>query len=184
MRLRSAKRRKKVFGEGKAVPLDRNGKHRVWAFAVAFTAFHRRKGQHLGPLTRATLDVLRVLLWGFHNAKSGRCFPSYQQIAERAKTTPKTVGLAIQALEAAGVLSWENRLIRRTIRGQTVPERTTNAYWFYDPAPEAPKFPGTIIQDSLYLPEARFDGAGHENPLEIALRRLGKAFKGRLRWPK
>jgi hypothetical protein len=32
--------------------------------------------QHRGPITRAFLDVLQALLWGFHNSRSGCCFPS------------------------------------------------------------------------------------------------------------
>ena len=34
-----------------------------------------------GPLTRAFLEVLEALLWGFHNSRSGCCFPSYEAIA-------------------------------------------------------------------------------------------------------
>ena len=33
-------------------------------------------------LTDKFLTVLRVLLWDFHNAGNGRCFPSYETIAE------------------------------------------------------------------------------------------------------
>ena len=33
---------------------------------------------------RAALDVLGALLWMFHNARSGVCFPSYETIAEKA----------------------------------------------------------------------------------------------------
>ena len=80
-----AKRREKVFGPGLSVPLDRNAKARIWAYAQGYTAKHRRRGQHRGPLTRATLDVLRALLWRFHNQHTGRCFPSYEAIAEAAQ---------------------------------------------------------------------------------------------------
>jgi hypothetical protein len=30
------------------------------------------------------LEVLQALLWAFHNAKSGACYPSYERIAEAA----------------------------------------------------------------------------------------------------
>ena len=50
-------RREKVFGDGRPRPLDRNAKARA---------------------------VAEALLWGFHNAQSGLCFPSYEKIAEKA----------------------------------------------------------------------------------------------------
>jgi hypothetical protein len=46
------------------------------------------------------LDVLEALLWGFHNARSGLCFPSLAKIAEAARCAPSTVAEAIKALEA------------------------------------------------------------------------------------
>ena len=70
-----ATRREKVFGPGRTVPLDRNAKARVAAYARGWSARNRQPGQHKGPITRAFLDVLRALLWRFHNAHTGRCFP-------------------------------------------------------------------------------------------------------------
>ena len=63
-------RREKVFGPGRAVPLDRNAKARIMAYARAWGARHRQPGQHKGPITRTFLEVLEALLWGFHNARS------------------------------------------------------------------------------------------------------------------
>ena len=51
-------------------------------------------------------------MWGFHNARSGLCFPSYETIAERAACARSTVAEAIKALEDAGILSWVNRIKR------------------------------------------------------------------------
>jgi len=53
-----------------------------------------------------------ALLWGFHNAATGRCFPSYETIAERAGCARSKVYEAIHALERAGILTWVNRLVR------------------------------------------------------------------------
>ena len=50
--------REKVFGPGRAVPLDRNG---VQAYARAWSHQHHQPGQHKGPITRAFLDVLQGL---------------------------------------------------------------------------------------------------------------------------
>jgi hypothetical protein len=71
--------------------LDRNAKARIMVYARAWSARHRRPGQHRGPLTRATLEVLEALLWGFHNSRDGRCFPSYETIAARAQCCRDTV---------------------------------------------------------------------------------------------
>ena len=56
--------------------------------------------------------MLEALLWGFHNARSGVCFPSYETIAEAAGCARSTVAEAIKALEDAGILSWVQRIKR------------------------------------------------------------------------
>jgi hypothetical protein len=114
---RYSRRREKVFGEGRGHPLDRNAKARIMVYARAWSMKHRRPGQHRGPLTRATLEVLEALLWGFHNSRDGRCFPSYETIALRAQCCRDTVYEAIRALEAAEVLTVNRRGIRTPFRG-------------------------------------------------------------------
>jgi hypothetical protein len=54
------RRREKVFGPGRAVPLDRNAKARILAYAKAWGARHKQPGQHRGPITRAFLEVLET----------------------------------------------------------------------------------------------------------------------------
>ncbi len=145
------RRREKVFGHGGGQPLDRNAKARIMVYARAWSARHRRPGQHRGPLTRATLEVLEALLWGFHNSRDGRCFPSYETIALRAGCCRDTVYEAIRALEGAEILTWVNRLIRvqfreldlfgkLALRSRLI--RTSNAYTFRDPLPCAPAADG------------------------------------------
>jgi DNA-binding GntR family transcriptional regulator len=58
------------------------------------------------------MAVLTALLWRFHNAATGKCFPSYEAIAEAAGSARGTVYEAIRALEQVGVLSWVNRIKR------------------------------------------------------------------------
>jgi DNA-binding FadR family transcriptional regulator len=64
----------------------------------------RPPGKAYGQITAKALAVLQALLWRFHNASSGRCFPSYEAIAEAAGCARSTVYEAIRALEQAGVL--------------------------------------------------------------------------------
>ena len=75
-------RREKVFGDGLPWPLDRNAKVRVMTRARALMR-RTERGKHYGIVTAKALAVLEALLWGFHNARSGLCFPSYEKIAER-----------------------------------------------------------------------------------------------------
>ncbi|MFC7478530.1 helix-turn-helix domain-containing protein [Dankookia sp. GCM10030260] len=196
MEFRTCSRRAKVFGDGPGWPMDRNAKARIMVFAAAWTARHKQPGQHRGPITRAFMEVLEALLWGFHNAHTGRCFPSYETIAAKAECSRDTVYEAIKVLERAGILSWAHRLAHIRVReidlfGQLAWRkrviRTSNAYTFRDPIgaaahPEVSKSEnptGTMIQDSQSLKTTV--PAGHRpldpsNPLDAALLRLGRCL--------
>jgi hypothetical protein len=181
-------RREKVFGSGPPVPLDRNAKCRVEAYAKAWSRLHAQPGQHRGPVTRAFLDVLSALLWGFHNSRSGMCFPSYERIAEKAECARSTVAEALKVLEWAGVLTWQNRITRIRERCADLfgrngwrwrVIRTSNAYVFRDPrAAEQAGIPsksenptGTQHQDSIDLRNT--PPLDPNSPLECALARFG-----------
>jgi hypothetical protein len=188
-------RREKVFGPGRTVPLDRNQKARIAHYARAYSARNRQPGQHGGPITHAAQRVLSALLWAFHNSRTGRCFPSYERIAEAAGVARSTVAEALKALEFAGVLTWQNRIVRVRERCQDLwgrsgwqwrVVRTSNAYAFRDPqaqlsgvpATKSGKRPGTQNQEDPSLPVPApacgkpTTGAISE-ALERALARLG-----------
>ena len=155
------RRREKVFGAGRPRPMDRNAKTRIMHLARALT--HRTEpGKHYGVITAKAVGVLEALLWGFHNARSGLCFPSYERIAEAAHCARSTVYEAIAALEAAGLLTWVNRLKRVREWAPGLPGvgatrvrvlRTSNAYAFADPGNSSKSdFPsGTSIQVPIPL---------------------------------
>jgi hypothetical protein len=161
------------------------------AYARAWTAQHRQPGQHKGPLTRAFLDVLEALLWGFHNSRTGCCFPSYERIAERAGCARSTIAEALKALEFAGVLTWQHRItrVRERCRDLFGHEgwrwrviRTSNAYAFRDPKPrlsgvpasKSENRPGTTNQGFILTSPPP---AGDPNsPLERALTRLAETL--------
>jgi Helix-turn-helix domain len=184
-------RREKVFGDGRPLPLDRNAKVRVMTLARALMR-RTEPGKHYGQITAKALAVLEALLWGFHNARSGLCFPSYKSIAAKADCAPSTVGEAIKALEDAGLLSWVNRITRIRERCEDLfgrfgtrwrVIRTSNGYRFHDPKAAASRGfasktdfqSGTPIQDSSLLtaiPQTeKYDPA---NPLDRALINFGK----------
>ena len=168
-RRRASGRREKMFGLGRPRPMDRNMKARIMHLARALSR-RTEKGRAYGAVTAKALAVLQALLWDFHNAKSGVCFPSYGQIAEAAHCAVSTVGEAIKALEAVGLLSWVNRLKRIRERAPGLPGvgatrvrviRTSNAYEFRDPSAPAARpnssktdFPsGTMNQGLVHLLE-------------------------------
>jgi hypothetical protein len=187
-------RREKVFGTGRAVPLDRNAKARIQAYARAWNRLHAQPGQHRGPLTRAFQGVLEALLWGFHNSRTGICFPSYERIAEKAECSRTTVYEALRVLELAGILSWQHRLAR--IRERCIDLfgrvawrwrviRASNAYVFIDPlatnyslrTSEFGNRAGTHNQeDSRLLQTPKVDP---DSALEHALARLGAAISAK-----
>ena len=113
-RARPAKRperREKMFGLGRPRAPDRNAKVRIMHWARCLSR-RTEKGRAYGAVTAKALAVLEALLWAFHNAKSGLCFPSYERIAEAAGCARSTVAEALKALEDAGVLSWVQRIKR------------------------------------------------------------------------
>jgi hypothetical protein len=152
-------RREKMFGLGRPRALDRNAKVRIMHWARCL-ARRTEKGKAYGQITAKALAVLEALLWGFHNAKSGLCFPSYERIAEVAHCARSTVAEALKSLEDAGVLTWVQRIKR--VR-EPCPDllsdngwrwrvlRTSNAYNFCEPgsrnSSKSDFQSGTPIQD-------------------------------------
>jgi hypothetical protein len=190
-------RREKVFGPARGIPLDGNAKARIKAFVQGYNARYRQKGQHRGPITRAFMEVFEAMLFGFHNSKTGLCFPSYEAIAEKAKCCVDTVYEALKVLEAANILTWANRIWREQVRerdlfGKWATRwriiRTSNAYLFRDPLPcaegqrasksENPL--GTLFQDISILkneaPAPTDILTGMDKGLLKALHRLGTAI--------
>ena len=53
------------------------------------------KGKHWGLVTAKAFEVLKALLWCFHNVVSGKCFPSYETIAAAAGVARSTVDEAM-----------------------------------------------------------------------------------------
>jgi hypothetical protein len=115
------------------------------------------------------------MLWLIHDGRSGQCNPACATIAEKAGCAPSTVGEAVKALEAVGILSWVNRIHRvatreRDLFGRWVTVwrvlRTSNAYVFHDPKTAAQKGRPSNIDNRCGPPDAyrkkdgaRLDGA-------------------------
>ena len=174
---RRPERREKMFGLGRPRALDRNAKVRIMHWARCL-ARRTEKGKAYGQITAKALAVLEALLWGFHNACSGLCFPSYEKIAEAAGCARSTVAEALKALEDAGILSWVNRIKR--VR-EACPDllgdngwrwrvlRTSNAYNFRDPgSPDSSKSETQTRTPNQVLFSSKRERVGRQPPSSSA----------------
>lgn len=159
-------RRDKLFGQGRAVPLDREAKAKLMHRARALVRTRK--------ITGKTYVVFETLLYGFHNAVSGHCFPSYETLAKSAGCARSTIALAVQLLEASGLLTWHNRISRIRTQGLIRVVRTSNAYQFPSLAQESSK---SETRTGTSVKILSFSGA---SPLEIALQRLGGLVRGHI----
>lgn len=172
-------RREKVFGDGPRVALDREAKIRIMHWARALK--HRtEKGRHYGRLTGKYVDVLHALVWLIHDGRTGQCNPSYETIADKAHCARSTVAEAIVALEAAGLLSWSQRL--RRIRERQLDLfgrwvwcwrviRTSNAYVIHAPGGRntgKSEFPTGPIDDLKNQPVVPVDNRAAQVSPELA----------------
>ncbi len=159
--------RPKVFGPGRPQPCDTDGKRRIMARARLLME-KTTKGRPWGLVTPKMLAVLEALVWRFHNARTGLCFPSIKTLAEAARCSPTTVQEALRRLEELGLISWVHRLKRVTDNlGRTRPVRASNGYQLHPPAIDVrdapPAWPatnassrlGTRIQEKSYSWERR-----------------------------
>jgi hypothetical protein len=194
-RPRPSQPREKLFGDGRPRPMDRNAKARLMVFARALMR-RAEKGKHYGVITAKALAVLEALLFAFHNAKSGLCYPRYETIAARADCARSTVAQAIKILESAGILGWVHRIARQRFYERdlfggftaiTKVVRTSNGYYFRDQQPsgrpdhsrESSKsevHSGTTIKNYISLPTTELHA---ENPLELVLSKLKEGIRRR-----
>lgn len=135
---RSMASREKLFGLGRPRPLSREAKHRIDARLDALMV-PTEPGRAWGKITPKVREVARVLLWRFHNCRTGLCIPSYATIAAAVHCSTSTVRAAIETLESLGVLSWCNRIKRMVHEGRQRVLRSSNSYWLIDPAPDSSK---------------------------------------------
>jgi len=186
--------REKVFRRVLGSPLGQKAKKAIMRSAELYNAKNREPGQHHGPITPAFQRVLSVMLWKFHNSRTGYCFPSYETIATAAKCCRDTVYEAIKALEAADILTWVNRFDKIPIQCRGAFGRVftfwkyitkSNAYCFRDPLPCATGYdsyasenpPGTLNQELSYTKDSmKIVVLDPANSLESALIGLGRAI--------
>jgi len=149
-----------LFGDGPRRPFSAD-ERRAW---LERAELERRAGR----MTSLYVDVARVLLKRL--SVDGRCDPSHVTLAADAACGERTVRRALAALEEAGLLTWEQRLVRRPWpaggAGATRAEQTSNAYVFCLPmGPIAAPVPRSV---QLRMPMPHCGGQdGRETPLKI-----------------
>jgi AraC-like DNA-binding protein len=194
MSLRQAfrSRREKLFGDGRPRAMDKNVKARITHLARALMR-RTEPGKHYGQITAKAFAVLQALLWGFHNAATGRCFPSYETIAERAGCARSTVAESIKALETAGLLEWVNRIKRVREWAPGLPGvgatrvrvvRTSNGYRFNDPGNSSKSELPTGTANQAFIPLLAPAAAATNrlaDGLAGAISRLGDGVRARHR---
>jgi DNA-binding transcriptional ArsR family regulator len=115
-------------------PLDRNQRARVVFLAERLDANSHQPGQHGGCLKRSGLQVLKVLIFHFHNVHCGRCDPSLETIAKAAGMAKSTVVAALQRLEDAGIIERIRRAQWIMQYGRKRLVQWSNAYLFNVPS--------------------------------------------------
>jgi len=137
----------------------------------------RTKGRQDGRLGRNGLACLKALIFDFLNHKSGRLDPSYEQIAEAAAISVRSVARGIAKLRDAGLLSWIRRCIPdQDETGRFVLRQISNAYALVTgklvtPVPDKPE-PGTW---------GEHPNAGDAIDLALAQAAVGRSAEAMLR---
>ena len=187
-------KREKIFGDRPGPALDRNARVRIMHRARQL-ARPTEKGRHYGAITGKDLDVLAALLWTFHNAQDGRTFPTYDAIAEAAACARSHIAGALRRLEAVGLVTVTNRLLRIRERVEGLfgagsasrwrVVRTSNSYSFRDPQPQPPRpiSSKTKFQPGTGIPDSKTQAAPLSDSLSAALARLGHAIADKVDGP-
>ena len=145
--IRSGYRRNSVFHMHGTIEwrvLDRNQRARLWLLAQTMERLTKAKGRRNGCLGYIGMTVLNALLFGFLNANSGRCDPSYDTLQKKTGVCRKSISKAIDRLEASGLLTVTRRMMRfRDELGVLVTRQISNAYVLT--APNDVKIPERVV---------------------------------------
>jgi hypothetical protein len=80
----------------------------------------------LGGVPYGWMKIYETLLFGFHNPRTGQCFPSHKAIAIKARWGVRTVQRALEWARENNLIQWPHGLVRDGWRVL----RTSNRYAF------------------------------------------------------
>lgn len=113
--------------------------------AETLDAWSKKFGCRMGLIGDSGMKVLRALLYGFMDWKTGACFPRIRAIMAKTRYARSTVCEALRRLERVGIVQRINRRQWKTIwrnGGSFKAEvQTSNAYLFSPPHPDARTLP-------------------------------------------
>ncbi len=149
-----------LFGDGPRRSFGAD-ERRAW---LARAEGERRAGR----LTALHVDVGQALLRRL--GEDGRCDPAHATVAADAGCGERTVRRALAGLREAGMLAWEQRVVRRPWpaggAGATGAEQTSNAYVFLLPTGPITVPVPRSVQLRLQMPHCGGQ-AGRETPSKM-----------------
>ena len=113
--------------------------------AEVLDAFSKKFGSRMGLIGDSGMKVLRALLEGFLDWKTGACFPRIRAIMQKTRYARSTVCEALRRLQHVGIVKWVQRRqwkhIWRNGRAFMAEVQTSNAYSFSPPRADAHQLP-------------------------------------------
>jgi hypothetical protein len=127
--------------------LDRNERAKVLFLAEALERRTKPEGRRNGQLGYVGLAVLRALMFGFLNHKTGLCCPGYAAMQAKTGLCRASIANGLARLERTGIVQIVRRLVRQRVDRVSpvtgLPEtyvgttQATNLYSLHPPGPWA-----------------------------------------------
>jgi hypothetical protein len=95
--------------------LDRNERAKVLFLAEALERRTKPAGKRNGQLGYIGLAVLRCLMFGFLNHKTGLCCPSYRALQDKTGLCRASIAAGLARLERTGIVQIVRRLVRQRV---------------------------------------------------------------------
>lgn len=125
----------------RSTPLDRNQRARLLYLAEALERRTKTTGRRNGVLGYVGLQILRALLLGFQNGRTGVCVPSYSAIQAATGLCRASIAEGLKRLATTGILTIVRRIERRRIvrEGREIMSTVqgSNLYSFAEPRADA-----------------------------------------------
>ena len=96
-------------------PLERNERAKILFLAEALERHTKPPGRRNGLLGYVGLQVLRCLLFGFLNARTGLCCPGYGAMMANTGLCKASIAHGLARLERTGIVKIVRRLVRERV---------------------------------------------------------------------
>lgn len=96
-------------------PLDRNERAKIVFLAEALERRTKLRGRRNGLLGYIGIAVLRCLLFGFLNVRTGLCCPGYDAMMAKTGLCKASIANGLARLERTGIVKIVRRLVRERV---------------------------------------------------------------------